>query len=416
MQTVRNGFVFRAFVARYRSPCVAPDISPIALAVLFLALHLPFLPRSLEDLDSINFALGLRHFDVALHQPHPPGYPVYIAAGKLVHAAGAGRGQALGLLSNVAGALGVWSLIALFTRIDVAWPRRWAVVAALLTVTCPLYWLTAARPLSDVPGLAAALAIQALLLAVSSDGGIIAASFLAALAAGIRSQVAWLTLPLLVLVVLRQRTVASAGRARVMRAPRLLAGCAVWAVPLVVVTRRTFSLLARAVRARRRGSDRHRDALDDARRRASCCALCISRSWLPGRLADGASRPAVCRRRSCWTCTAARRPSLWVLVLAFGPYLVFDVLFQETFTSRYALPLVPPIAYLAIRAVASLPRTGGLIVAAGDRRPGGHHRRRVGARVFGDGGARVPDARRHARRRDRTAQPSARPRPGHAPS
>ena len=47
-----------------------------ALAGLVLALHLPWLPSWLEDLDSFNFALGLRHFDVAQHQPHPPGYPV----------------------------------------------------------------------------------------------------------------------------------------------------------------------------------------------------------------------------------------------------------------------------------------------------------------------------------------------------
>ena len=32
----------------------------------------------------------------------------------------------------------------------------------------------------------------------------------------------------------------------------------------------------------------------------------------------------------------------------FVPYLVFDLLFQETFTSRYALPLVVPMAYLAV--------------------------------------------------------------------
>ena len=41
------------------------------------------------------------------------------------------------------------------------------------------------------------------------------------------------------------------------------------------------------------------------------------------------------------------RRALAVLAIAFGPYLIFDVLFQETFTSRYALPLVVPLAYLA---------------------------------------------------------------------
>ena len=55
----------------------------LALAAVFLAAHLPFLPPTLEDIDSINFALGVRHFDVGQHQPHPPGYPVFIALGRI---------------------------------------------------------------------------------------------------------------------------------------------------------------------------------------------------------------------------------------------------------------------------------------------------------------------------------------------
>jgi hypothetical protein len=53
-----------------------------ALVVLFLGAHLVWLPRTLEDLDSVNFALGVREFDVAKHQPHPPGYPICIALAK----------------------------------------------------------------------------------------------------------------------------------------------------------------------------------------------------------------------------------------------------------------------------------------------------------------------------------------------
>ena len=47
---------------------------------------MPFLAPSLEDIDSVNFALGVRDFDVAEHRPHPPGYPVYIALGKVATA------------------------------------------------------------------------------------------------------------------------------------------------------------------------------------------------------------------------------------------------------------------------------------------------------------------------------------------
>src|SRR4029078_1354541 len=57
-----------------------------ALAVIFALAHVPFLATSLEDIDSVNFALGVRDFDVATHRPHPPGYPVYIFLGKIATA------------------------------------------------------------------------------------------------------------------------------------------------------------------------------------------------------------------------------------------------------------------------------------------------------------------------------------------
>ena len=51
------------------------------IALIYLAAHLPFLAPSLEDFDSINFGLALHQYDPSHNQPHPPGYPVYVAAG-----------------------------------------------------------------------------------------------------------------------------------------------------------------------------------------------------------------------------------------------------------------------------------------------------------------------------------------------
>src|SRR5919109_3285326 len=91
---------------------------PAALAIVYLATHLPWLAPSLEDIDSINFALGLRDFDPAAHQPHPPGYPVYIALGRISLAAiergwptmssPAASALALSFWSAVAGALALF--------------------------------------------------------------------------------------------------------------------------------------------------------------------------------------------------------------------------------------------------------------------------------------------------------------------
>src|SRR5258705_3162574 len=90
------------------------------VAALYLVLHLPFLAPSLEDIDSINFALGLRAFNPALHQPHPPGYPVYMALG---HASLAivGRLTSMSRVSAEAWSLAVWSAIGGAACIIAAW-------------------------------------------------------------------------------------------------------------------------------------------------------------------------------------------------------------------------------------------------------------------------------------------------------
>jgi Protein of unknown function (DUF2723) len=43
-----------------------------------------FRSRFLYDIDSVNFALALGRFDPALHQPHPPGYFLYVLLGRLL--------------------------------------------------------------------------------------------------------------------------------------------------------------------------------------------------------------------------------------------------------------------------------------------------------------------------------------------
>src|ERR1041385_8119738 len=107
--------------------------APYAIAVAYLLAHLPLLAPSLEDIDSINFALGLHHFDPALHQPHPPGYPVYIALGRaalwVIHAIapaldpGRADAVALAIWSAIGGALALLGAMLLFRALPPS-PRR----------------------------------------------------------------------------------------------------------------------------------------------------------------------------------------------------------------------------------------------------------------------------------------------------
>jgi hypothetical protein len=61
-----------------------------------------FRSRYLYDLDSVNFALAMQHFDPRVHQPHPPGYFLYICLGRLLNVLFHDANLALVLLSILA--------------------------------------------------------------------------------------------------------------------------------------------------------------------------------------------------------------------------------------------------------------------------------------------------------------------------
>jgi hypothetical protein len=356
--------------SRFASPYV-----PVLLALVFLALHLPYLPVSLEDVDSINFALGIRRFDVAQHQPHPPGYPVFIAAAKAANALAGSEARALGALSVASGALGVLALAWLFRQLaggdrHAAWP----IAATLTAISSPLYWVTSARPLSDAMGLAAAAAVQALTLAVSSDRGLAAAAFCAGAAAGIRSQVVWLTAPLVVYRCFVRDPLRHEPRAcdpiaigahvakrGALAAAGFGAGVLFWLVPLVALTGGPLAY-ARVL------LDQGVEDLSGVRMLwTTPTPRALVDDLYYGFVAPWAVWPVAAAVLAFATIGLAvlmrRRPrSLTIAAVAFVPYIAFDLIFQEFVTVRYALPIVLPIAWLATAGIGALPAPAAILV------------------------------------------------------
>jgi hypothetical protein len=332
------------------------------VAALFVALHLPFLPRSLEDLDSINFALGLRHFDVAQHQPHPPGYPIYIALGKAVHLLIGSEGRVLSLLGIVAGGLAAFALLALYSELDRDRPRAgltW--LATIVTLVAPLFWLTAERPLSDVVGLAAALGVQALILGATTPPAIAIAAAGAAFAAGIRSQVVWLTLPLLAYRLWQLRAVVRP-RDYAIVVLAFAAGALAWFVPLVVASggpltywRALFSQGAEDL-----SGVKMLATTPTIRQLATVLQYSLVVPW--GYVGAGLVVVVLALAGVAERVRFAPR-ALLLLAIGFGPYALFDVLFQESITTRYALPLMVPMSYLAVRGCALAGESGGIVAA-----------------------------------------------------
>jgi len=107
------------------------------LAALTLVSRWPYRARMLYNWDAVQFALALREFDVAKHQPHPPGYLLYVALGRLLNTSLGDPNLAyvtLAMLFSAATTFTIyWLARALHDRVTAA-------AAATLLAVSPLFW------------------------------------------------------------------------------------------------------------------------------------------------------------------------------------------------------------------------------------------------------------------------------------
>lgn len=353
---------------RFAPRCLSPERRALALvAAGFLAGHLAFLPTTLEDIDSVNFALGVREFRVVDHQPHPPGYPLFTALGKAAHALpavpgfdGAARpARELAIWGALLGSAAAWPLYYLFLAID--GDRRRSLLATLVTLTSPIVWMTASRPMSDVPGWALATLAQACLAiawlrqgsgipAGSHVPWLVAGGVVGGLSIGLRSQNAWLTVPLLLVVIATGLLVRRSRGTLASLAGFGLAVCA-WLVPLIVASGGLRPYLGAL--GEQAGDDIAGVPMLLLQRTARGLAFGLLHSFVdPWAAWSLAALVLALAAAGFLAVLSSSRRALVPIVAAWLPYAVFHLLFQETITTRYALPLVPPVAYLAVRGLA----------------------------------------------------------------
>lgn len=200
--------------------------------------RLPFVARYLWDHDSVQFALAVERFDLAVHQPHPPGYPLYVGLLKVLAACGVSPLDGMLLLSVLAAVAGAAALTALTWRL-VGGGRageRAGLFAAALYVFNPLLWFYGELPLvyAVEGGLTVVLAWAVTAMPESRARFVLAFGVLA-VAGGLRPSTLVLLSPLLlwgVFVTWRRQRLSLSG---------LLAGLGVgaagvlaWLVPLLV--------------------------------------------------------------------------------------------------------------------------------------------------------------------------------------
>ena len=200
----------------------------LALFIGSLLLRLPFRAGSLVNWDSVNFVLGTQAFDLAHHQPHPPGYIGYVLLGSALNYITGDPIASLTLLSSIAGAL---ATVLLFLLGSQFMPRLYAAIGAVLFTLSPVVWYYSEVPLTYA--VEAALALAFLFTgykarASSSLKYLLLTTVLLALLGAVRQSGGALLLPLWLYIVW-----AFPWRVRCQMLAVLIIGNLVWLVPLL---------------------------------------------------------------------------------------------------------------------------------------------------------------------------------------
>jgi 4-amino-4-deoxy-L-arabinose transferase-like glycosyltransferase len=204
----------------------------VAVSLLTILSRLPYRARMLYNWDAVQFALALREFDVVKHQPHPPGYILYVALGRLVHGMVGDAAAAYVLLAVAFSGAGTFVVYLLARAV---YDRPTAVTAATLLAVSPLFWFYGTVGLS-YPGEALMASVVAYFsfraLRGSETDAWLAAGYLG-LAGGLRQSLLVLMFPLWLVSVAvgvrRPRVILLAGAV-------LVLAVLVWFLPMIWLT------------------------------------------------------------------------------------------------------------------------------------------------------------------------------------
>jgi hypothetical protein len=157
----------------------------LAVASLTLATRWPYRARLLPTWDAVQFALALERYDVVRHQPHPPGYILYVVLGRLLGVVLGDPASTLGGLAIAASAVAVLLLYRLGWQL---YGRSTATLAALGLAASPLFWAygVVGLPYTAEAALTTGIAVGAWAMRQGSGRALVCSAVLLGLAGGVR--------------------------------------------------------------------------------------------------------------------------------------------------------------------------------------------------------------------------------------
>lgn len=110
---------------------------PLSLFFVTVASRIPFTSKFLYHWDSVQFSLALEKYDITTHQPHPPGYFLYVMFGRLLSLFINDANTIFVTISIVFSGL---TVVAIYYLAKELYDSKTGVLAAGLAITSPNLW------------------------------------------------------------------------------------------------------------------------------------------------------------------------------------------------------------------------------------------------------------------------------------
>ncbi|HWB82559.1 MAG TPA: glycosyltransferase family 39 protein [Bryobacteraceae bacterium] len=185
----------------WRLRTIATTIFTVAILIFIIVTRWWLAPQHLYYFDSVNFALALDQFNPALHQPQPPGYPLFVGLAQLIHFWVA-RPEQVFLIAGILGACAAVLLIRKLT--SEMFGSVAGLLAAALLASNPVFWFggitNEVRVFLALSSVAVALLSWMAYTRPAHGGWLVAAFAALGIGAGFRPAEATLLIPMLLWV------------------------------------------------------------------------------------------------------------------------------------------------------------------------------------------------------------------------
>jgi 4-amino-4-deoxy-L-arabinose transferase-like glycosyltransferase len=204
----------------------------VVFSLIMFVVYLSTLSCSFDDEDSILFDRGMKDYNVAEYRPHPPGYPVYIFFGKISRFFIHDDILSMTVLSAIFGAL---SLVVFYFLVFEMFSRKTALMSTMILGVTPLFWLNSLKAMSDMMGLFFILLSMYFVykfMKYRRASVLYLASFVSAVAMGVRFHAVFILVPLLVYAYIKARDKKKIFYGLIW----FFLGILVWFVPMVIAS------------------------------------------------------------------------------------------------------------------------------------------------------------------------------------